>query len=94
MSFLIDAPPSFDGCYGGRGEKADWSFARTIKKKIGPKGKLILAGGLGQENMALAKREVGPFAFDLSSSVERVPGVKDHQKLEKFFSVIQKEVLQ
>jgi phosphoribosylanthranilate isomerase len=93
VSFLIDAPPSFDGLYGGRGEISDWDFARAVKKKIGSKGKLILAGGLGQGNMAMAKREVNPFAFDLSSSVESAPGIKDHKKLEKLFSMIQKEIL-
>ena len=29
---LIDAPPSLDGCYGGRGEKLI-GVARTIKKR-------------------------------------------------------------
>ena len=92
VSFLIDSPPSLDGFYGGRGEVADWSFAKDVKKKIDSKGKVILAGGLGQGNMALAKKEVDPFAFDLSSSVESAPGIKDHKKLEKLFSTVKEEV--
>jgi len=92
VSFLIDAPPSFHGSYGGRGELSDWDFARKVKERIGSRGKLILAGGLGQKNMILAKREVEPFAFDLSSSVESGPGEKDHKKLEKLFSIIDKEI--
>ncbi|MEC7182876.1 MAG: phosphoribosylanthranilate isomerase [Bdellovibrionota bacterium] len=92
ISFLIDAVPGLNGSYGGQGEISDWSFARKVKKKIGPHRKLILAGGLNKKNMVLAKEEVDPFAFDLSSSVESKPGVKDHKKLKELFSTIQMEV--
>lgn len=87
--FLVDAPPSKAGLYGGRGKLADWSFAKEVKKK----GPLILAGGLCEKNLKEAFHCVGPFAFDLSSSVEKSPGFKDHQKLTDLFSHIKKEIM-
>ncbi|MBG08720.1 MAG: N-(5'-phosphoribosyl)anthranilate isomerase [Halobacteriovoraceae bacterium] len=91
VSFLIDSLPTHNGLYGGVGEVSDWNFARKVKEKIAPKGKLILAGGLNSKNLALAKKEVDPFAFDLSSSIESAPGLKDHKKLTELFSHIPKE---
>ncbi len=90
VSFLIDGLPSSNGLYGGLGEVSDWTFAKKVKERIGSQGKLILAGGLGSKNIASAKKEVDPFAFDLSSSVESEPGVKDHKKLEKLFLQFQR----
>ena len=42
-------------------------------------GRLVLAGGLGPENVRRGDRgDVGPWAVDASSSLESSPGVKDH----------------
>jgi indole-3-glycerol phosphate synthase len=41
-------------------------------------GRVVLAGGLGPENVADAIAAVRPWAVDASSSLERSPGVKDH----------------
>jgi indole-3-glycerol phosphate synthase/phosphoribosylanthranilate isomerase len=42
------------------------------------KGRIMLAGGLGPENVRAAIAAVKPWAVDASSSLERAPGVKDH----------------
>lgn len=42
-------------------------------------GRVVLAGGLGPENVAQAIAAVRPWAVDASSSLERSPGVKDHE---------------
>ena len=84
--FLVDSPPSLGGEYGGTGKLADWKFAEEVKKK----GPLILAGGLCEKNLREANDNVGPFAFDLSSSVEKGPGLKDHKKLASLFSYIKR----
>jgi phosphoribosylanthranilate isomerase len=66
---------------GGTGRTFDWSLADQAKK-IGPP--LILSGGLNPENVAAAIRRVQPYAVDVSSGVERAPGLKDHAKLRRF----------
>ena len=42
---------------------------------------LILAGGLGPENVFEAVRQVAPYAVDINSGIEVAPGRKDHKKL-------------
>ena len=44
-------------------------------------GRVMLAGGLGPENVREAIAAVRPWAVDASSSLEREPGVKDHEKV-------------
>ncbi len=72
-----------DGRYGGTGLVHDWKLSKIIKRAIHPKP-LILAGGLNPENVAEAVRVVQPYAVDVSSGVERQPGIKDHQKIVNF----------
>jgi indole-3-glycerol phosphate synthase len=47
-------------------------------------GRLMLAGGLGPENVADAIAAVRPWAVDASSSLESAPGVKDHERVRAF----------
>ncbi len=65
---------------GGTGKTFDWGLA------IGParKRQIILAGGLTPENIVDAITTVRPYAVDISSGVEREPGRKDHDKVERF----------
>src|SRR3990170_35741 len=72
-----------DGRYGGTGIVHDWELSKRVKQVIHPKP-LILAGGLNPENVAEAVRTVQPYAVDVSSGVERQPGIKDHQKIVEF----------
>jgi indole-3-glycerol phosphate synthase/phosphoribosylanthranilate isomerase len=44
-------------------------------------GRVMLAGGLDPENVREAIAAVEPWAVDASSSLEREPGVKDHDKV-------------
>jgi indole-3-glycerol phosphate synthase/phosphoribosylanthranilate isomerase len=44
-------------------------------------GRVMLAGGLGPENVAEAIKAVRPWAVDSARSTELEPGVKDHEKL-------------
>ena len=72
-----------DGRYGGTGIVHDWELSKRVKQVIHPKP-LILAGGLNPENVAEAVGTVRPYAVDVSSGVERQPGIKDHQKIIEF----------
>jgi hypothetical protein len=47
-------------------------------------GRLMLAGGLGPENVAAAIAACRPWAVDASSSLELSPGIKDHQRVRAF----------
>ncbi|MHB8470894.1 MAG: phosphoribosylanthranilate isomerase [Gaiellaceae bacterium] len=48
------------------------------------RGRLVLAGRLGPDNVRDAIRAVGPWAVDAASRLEREPGVKDHEKVRQF----------
>ena len=47
-------------------------------------GRVMLAGGLGPDNVAEAIAAVSPWAVDAARSTERAPGVKDHAALRAF----------
>jgi phosphoribosylanthranilate isomerase len=86
MANLFDAVlvDSFaDGRYGGTGVVHDWELSRRVKQAVQPKP-LILAGGLNPENVAEAVCTVEPYAVDVSSGVERQPGIKSHKKIVEF----------
>lgn len=68
---------------GGSGKSFDWSLMpRDLKQP------LILAGGLNASNVAAAIRIARPWAVDVSSGIESVPGVKDHGKLRDFVAAV------
>ena len=47
-------------------------------------GRLMLAGGLGPENVRAAIEAVRPWAVDASSSLESSPGIKDHDRVRAY----------
>jgi indole-3-glycerol phosphate synthase/phosphoribosylanthranilate isomerase len=47
-------------------------------------GRVMLAGGLGPENVRAAIDSVHPWAVDASRSTESSPGIKDHGKVHAF----------
>ncbi len=60
------------------GETFDWSIARNAAAKV------IIAGGLNDQNVADAIRIAQPWGVDASSSLEISPGIKDHEKIRRF----------
>ncbi len=72
------------GVPGGTGKKFNWEWAAAARSH----GRVILAGGLGPDNVAMAIRAAAPYAVDVSSGVEREPGIKDHQKIRKFMAAV------
>jgi indole-3-glycerol phosphate synthase len=62
----------------GEDDPAHWERAAAAK------GRIVLAGGLGPENVADAIAAVRPWAVDASSSLETAPGVKDHSRVRAY----------
>jgi len=48
----------------------------------------VLAGGLAPENVREAIEAVRPWAVDASSSLERSPGIKDHDRVRAFVAAV------
>ncbi|MGA2874739.1 MAG: phosphoribosylanthranilate isomerase [Nitrososphaerales archaeon] len=63
--------------------KQNLIIAKKIKTAIDPLP-LIIGGGLTEDNVAEVIRDVRPYAVDVSSGVERSPGIKDEKKVARF----------
>jgi phosphoribosylanthranilate isomerase len=77
-AYLLDSYVA--GQDGGTGRTFDWELIRGLSA---PRP-VILAGGLTPANVARAIAVVQPYAVDVSSGVEKGPGVKDRQKMADF----------
>ena len=73
---LYEAPAS------GAGSRADWEMAAALARD----SELILGGGLDAHNVASAIALVRPFGVDVSSGVERTPGIKDPALIREFIA--------
>jgi phosphoribosylanthranilate isomerase len=69
---------------GGTGRVIDWTAAAAVAANR----RVLLAGGLTPENIADAVARVRPFGIDVSSGVERAPGIKDPARIRAFFEAI------
>jgi phosphoribosylanthranilate isomerase len=81
------------GLPGGTGESFNWSLAAEHRRIAPPKGRgqrvpLILSGGLTPENVADGIAIVKPFAVDVASGVESVPGYKDAERMRAFAAAV------
>jgi phosphoribosylanthranilate isomerase len=78
---LFDARPPRDATRpGGHGRAFDW----TLLAQVDRTKPIMLSGGLDPDNVASAIRLVRPDAVDVSSGVEKSPGVKDPEKISAF----------
>jgi len=73
------------GLNGGTGKTFDWGLAIKAKKAGIP---MVLSGGLGLDNIEEALERVNPFAIDISSGIEKRPGIKDHGRMRIFMEKI------
>jgi indole-3-glycerol phosphate synthase/phosphoribosylanthranilate isomerase len=55
-----------------------------LDRAAAAQGRILLAGGLGPENVRAAIDAVAPWAVDASRSTEASPGIKDHAKVRAF----------
>lgn len=70
-----------DGLEGGSGQAFDWNALETTELRG---RRWLLAGGLTSQNVASAVAQLHPWGVDVSSGVEREPGIKDHAKITAF----------
>ena len=71
---LLDAkPPKGADRPGGLGDSFDWA----LLKALDPSLSFMLSGGLTPDTVAAAIKAVRPMGVDVSSGVEKAPGVKD-----------------
>lgn len=79
---LVDAKPPRDAALpGGNGLSFDWQLLAGRKYWTRP---WMLAGGLTPQNVAEAVRRTGARQVDVSSGVERAPGIKDAALIRAF----------
>lgn len=71
---------------GGTGRTIDWRLAAAVARRR----RIILSGGLTPDNVEEAIRVVNPYGVDVSSGVEQAPGVKDPERLTRFFETIKR----
>ncbi len=76
-ALLLDAYQ--EGVAGGTGQVFDWNLIPANLTKP-----VILAGGLNPANVAVAIKQVRPYAVDVSGGVEREKGIKDADKIAAF----------
>jgi indole-3-glycerol phosphate synthase/phosphoribosylanthranilate isomerase len=57
-----------------------------LQRAAATRGRVMLAGRLGPDNVREAIRAVRPWAVDAASQLEAEPGVKDHDKVRAFVS--------
>ncbi|MBZ2176350.1 MAG: phosphoribosylanthranilate isomerase [Acidobacteria bacterium] len=95
-AFLLDAPGEL---YGGSGHTFDWTRAKGAADWTRAKGaadwsrakgaerKILLAGGLGPDNVQQAIATARPWGVDACSRLELRPGIKDHAKVARFIEL-------
>lgn len=79
--------PRVAGRLGGTGVQLSHQLGRSARERLAGH-QMFLAGGLTPESVGEAVRQVRPDAVDVSSGVEQIPGIKDHDKLARFLEVL------
>ena len=79
-AYLLDTPSAG---HGGSGRTFDWRLAAAA---VAAGHRVILAGGLGPDNVADAIAQVRPWAVDVASGVESAPGRKDPDRVTRFIA--------
>jgi phosphoribosylanthranilate isomerase len=83
---LLDA--SHDGVSGGTGNTFDWKRVADVVREVQAEtgGRVIVAGGLRQENVGEAIAAFAPWGVDVASGVEAMPGKKDPARVRAFIA--------
>lgn len=71
---------------GGTGESFPWDAVATLAARRD----VMLAGGLGPDNVERAIECVHPYGVDATSRLERAPGLKDHDRVRRFVAAVRR----
>jgi len=74
---------TWSDAYGGAGKVFDWSL---IPEELA--SRVVLSGGLNEQNVVEAIRRVRPHAVDVSSGIELAKGIKDPAKMHSFVETV------
>ena len=80
---VIDTPAA--EARGGTGRSFDWTLAAGLP------GRIVLAGGLGPDNVQRAIAAAKPWGVDACSRLESAPGIKDPEKVRAFVAAIRSQ---
>jgi phosphoribosylanthranilate isomerase len=83
---VVDA--KVPGALGGTGTRVDWLGVRDALADARGRRALVLAGGLNPDVVGEAIAALAPRAVDVSSGVERAPGIKDHARMRAFMAAV------
>jgi phosphoribosylanthranilate isomerase len=79
--------PKGPGAEGGAGVPLDLALAADARRRLAG-SRMGLAGGLTPETVGPAVALVRPDVVDVSSGVELLPGIKDHEKIARFLEAV------
>jgi len=84
---LFDAKaPKDSHLPGGNGVAFDWKLLDGLDSELN----YMLSGGLNAQNIVQALKQARPGGVDVSSGVERAPGLKDIGLMRDFFAALDK----
>lgn len=86
-SDVVLVEPRVSQAQGGTGVPLDLAVAREARQRLAGHP-MALAGGLTAATVAQALDLVHPEIVDVSSGVERLPGIKDPQKIARFVEAV------
>ncbi len=81
--FLFDSHAQGQG--GGNGQSFDWT-----RMPEAPTKPYVIAGGLHPDNIFNAIRATLPWGVDVSTGIERAPGIKDGDKMRRFVEEVRR----
>ncbi|HEX6536328.1 MAG TPA: hypothetical protein VF041_17185 [Gemmatimonadaceae bacterium] len=80
------------GGLGGSGRTFDWKLLTADARPR--RSRVVAAGGLSSDNVQAAISALAPDVVDVSSGVERAPGVKDHDRMRAFADAVRRHSME
>ena len=82
------------GVLGGTGVELPWDDLSEQLDELRGGRTIVLAGGLQANNVGRAIAILSPGVVDVSSGVERAPGIKDHHRMRAFRDAVASALVQ